>query len=181
MWLSQEITLIESNTCEVSMSKERQGGQDHSNTQLKDQGRGQKESKERQPLPSVWDFLLSENNISKEGIRLGNLMDFFKESDWRREEFEKKASPRDKHILALLSTPRPSLLNAIRSEQERIQEWRSLVEKLSDEEISECARKQKEEIEAFRRGDIPILSFHPSVGDGELILAKHIAKKGKSG
>jgi hypothetical protein len=28
MWLSQEITLIKSNTCEVSMSKERQGGQE---------------------------------------------------------------------------------------------------------------------------------------------------------
>jgi hypothetical protein len=106
------------------------------------------------------------------------------EDEWEREGREldrlkkdlyKKGTPRDKHILALLFNRAPGL--SLLSEREQIQEWRSLVEPLSDDDIAECARKQKEEIEAFRRREIPILSFHPSAGDGELILADFIKNK----
>jgi predicted secreted protein len=107
-------------------------------TPQKEQGRTQKESKEGQALPNVWDVL------------------------------KRKARASDEFLNLL-------------SKQQQIQQWRSHVEPLSDEDIAECARKQKEEIEAFQRGEIPILSFHPTAGDGELILAEHIAKKGKKG
>jgi len=108
--------------------------------------------------------------------------------EWERERNEvnllkgkiyEEGTDRDKHIFALLYNRRPRL--SVLSEQQQIQQWRSQVEPLSDQDIAECAHKQKEEIEAFRRGEIPILSSHPSAGDGELILAEHIAKKSKSG
>jgi hypothetical protein len=99
------------------------------------------------------------------------------EVDRLKEEIDEEGTDRDKHIFALLYNRRPRL--SLLSEQQQIQQWRSQVEALSDEDIAECARKQKEEIEAFRRGEIPILSFHPSSGDGELILAEHIAKIAK--
>jgi hypothetical protein len=97
------------------------------------------------------------------------------EVDRLKEEIDKKGKDRDKHLLALLFYPRPRL--SWLSELEKVQQLRTQVEPLSDEEIAECAHKQKEEIEAFQRGEIPILSFHPSAGDGELILAEYITKK----
>ena len=96
-----------------------------------------------------------------------------------KDEIAEKGTDRDKHILALLYIRRPRL--SLQSELEQIQEWRSLVEQLTDKELAECARKQKEEIEAFRRRERHQLTFHPSVGDGGLILAEHIAKKGERG
>lgn len=99
------------------------------------------------------------------------------EVDLLKEKIDEEGTDRDKHIFTLLYNHRPRL--SLLSEQQQIQQWRSQVEPLSDQDIVECARKQKEELEAFRRGEIPILSFHPSAGDGELILAEHIAKKGK--
>jgi hypothetical protein len=136
-----------------------------------------------QPLPNVWDILERKARSSDEFCR-GRMT----EGEWRRELDEvewlkkatyKKGTPRDKHILALLFNRAPGL--NLQSELEQIQEWRSLVEQLTDEELAECGRKQKEGIEAFRRGERHQLTFHPSAGDGELILSEHIVQKGKIG
>jgi hypothetical protein len=147
------------------------------------QGRGQEETKEYQPPPSAWDVLERKARASDEFCS-GRMTEeeYGREADEvnrLRKEIEKKGTPRDKHILALLFDRAPGL--SLQSELEQIQEWRSQVEPLSDEDIAECARRQREEIQAFRKGEIPILSFHPSAGNGELILAEHIAKKGKKG
>jgi hypothetical protein len=149
----------------------------------KEQGRGQEETKEYQPPPSVWDVLERKARASDEFSR-GRMIraEYDRERievNRLKEEIDKRGADRDKHILALLYIRRPRL--SFLSEQQQIQQWRSQVEALSDEEIAECARKQKEEIEAFRKGKIPIQSFHPSAGDGELILAEYIAKKGERG
>jgi hypothetical protein len=152
-------------------------------TPQKEQGRTQKESKEGQALPNVWDVLKRKARASDEFLR-GRMIraEYDHEQDEverLKEEIDEEGTDRDKHILALLYNRRPRL--NLLSKQQQIQQWRSHVEPLSDEDIAECARKQKEEIEAFQRGEIPILSFHPTAGDGELILAEHIAKKGKKG
>jgi hypothetical protein len=138
-------------------------------------------SAERQILPSAWDLLERKARASDELLR-GRMSRA--EYDGQQDEMERlkveideKGIDRDKHILALLydRTPRLSLL----SQQQQMQQWRSQVETLSDHDIAACAHKQKEEIDAFQRGEVYILAFHSSAGDGELILAKHIAKKGK--
>jgi hypothetical protein len=155
----------------------RQGLQGPTAVDRSEQLQPQQESRERQPLPNVWDVL------ERQARRFDNLSRISEEESEREEtelnrlkkEIDEKGTPRDKHILALLYIRRPRL--SLISELEQIQEWRSLVEPLSDEEIAGCARRQKQEIEAFRSGEIPIQSLHPSVGDGEIILADFIEKR----
>jgi hypothetical protein len=134
---------------------------------------------ERQSLPSAWDLLERKARCSDKFLSGRMTKDEWehegREVDQLKKELYKKGTPRDKHILALLFNRAPGL--SLLSEREQIQEWRSLVEPLSDDDIAECARKQKKEIEDFRRGEIPILSFHPSAGNGELILADFIKNK----
>jgi hypothetical protein len=138
-------------------------------------------SPERQPLPDVWDVL------ERKARRYDNLSRMTKDESEHeqdelnrlKDEIDEKGTDRDKHILSLLYNRRPRL--SLLSEQQQINEWRSEVEQMSDDEIAECASNQREEIAAFRRGEIPIMSFHPSAGDGELILAQYIRKKSKKG
>lgn len=171
------------------------------NSQSKEQGKpspgfpnsqpDQKAAKnpENQALPNAWELLerkarrfdqcvlsrMSQEEYDREGHELERL----------KKEIDKNGPDRDKNILALLFYTRPRLgispAGRHISELERIQGWRSEVEPLSDEDIAECAHRQKEEKEAFRMGEIAIFSFHPSIGDGELILAKYIDKEGEMG
>jgi hypothetical protein len=144
------------------------------NTTPRGQGRGQRESKERHPLPSVWDYLKSELRRSEKpssGQRAQLRLD-----EWlrTRKRFEKKAEGRDKLIFQLESTFR---LPWYVLPEERLQEFRSLVEQLTDEELTECVRKQEKEIQAFRRGERDQLTFHPSAGDSAIILYDLIENK----
>src|SRR5438067_1720698 len=106
------------------------------------QNRGGIKSPERQPLPSAWDVLEREARASDEFCS-GRMAEeeYGREADEvnrLRKEIEKKGTARDKHILALLFDRAPGL--SLLSEREQIQEWRSLVEPLSDDDIAERAR-----------------------------------------
>jgi predicted transcriptional regulator len=168
------------------LSKEGQGWHESHNQSKPNQAEqspygGGNKSPERQPLPNVWDVLERKARRSDNcGRTTREEWEHEREEvDRLKKEIDEKGTDRDKHILALLYIRRPRL--SLQSELEQIQEWRSLVEQLTDDELAECTRKQKEEIEAFRRRERHQLTFHPSAGDGELILAEHIAKKGKRG
>jgi transposase len=136
---------------------------------------------EQQPLPSVWDVLERKARATVEFCSHQITYEEYNhertELNRLKEKIDKKGIDRDKHILALLFFPRPSLLSSPQQALEEHQQWRSWVELLSDEELAECARKQEEEIQAFRRGKRNQLAFHPSAGDGEVILANFLRNK----
>jgi hypothetical protein len=142
---------------------------------------GSNKSPERQPLPNVWDILERKARASDEFLR-GRMSraEYDREQDaveLLKVKVDEKGIDRDKHILALLFYPRPTLYSLSR-QLEKVHQLRSQVELLSDEELADCARRQAEEIKAFQKGKGAALSFHPSAGDGEIILEEHIAKKG---
>ena len=160
---------------EVSMSKERQGGQDHSNTQLKDQGRGQKESKERQPLPSVWDVLerrvrlraigsdRRDEKYDREWCELNRLVD---EIDKKGTDREKLISNLYRELIWYPTGTLPVVASFTHLLPEEFKRFRSKVEPMADDEIREEIRKaraeykrKQDEINKDRGDDDPFGGF----------------------
>jgi hypothetical protein len=115
--------------------------------------RGQKESKEHQPLPSVWDVLerevrmwapdsprMTSEEHRREVLEVSRL----------EEDLDERGSARDKLIFSLyesvLAMPTSgSLLDLRNLSLEEFQQFRSRVEPMSEEEIAEKICKQKDE------------------------------------
>jgi hypothetical protein len=130
----------------------------------KEQGRGQGESKKRQPLPNVWDVLERVVRLDAPDVedrpRWGS-------QEYKRElhevnRFEKelteRGTPRDNLILDLHDTitteptgtlPVPLTFRELSLEEFR--QFRSRVELLPDVEIREELRKAKEEFERKKK------------------------------
>ncbi len=147
----------------------------------KEQGRGQKEGKERQPLPSVWDILerrerLDElkpkgywvssdgriepplpEKLEREGRELNRLS----------RELREKGTLRDKLILELGSYGQIRTRGL--SQREEFQKFRSQVEQMPDEEIAEEIRRHKQFTGA---------AFHSGVGFGKIIRHNHKEEQG---
>jgi hypothetical protein len=122
----------------------------------KEQGRGQQESAERQPLPNVWDVLERRERLDELKPKRyyiypdGSIQPPLSNTFYREErelnrlsrELREKGTPRDKLILKLGS--HPQLLTRGLSQQEEFQKFRSQVEQMSDEEIAEEIRRKKQ-------------------------------------
>jgi hypothetical protein len=129
----------------------------------KEQGRGHKESAERQPLPNVWDVL--ERRVKADECYVGiepfmppqNFRNFGEAQEYYREQLEvkrleeelsEKGTPRDKLILDLFDTITLQLGTGYISfkvlSREEFQQFSSKVDPLSDKEIAEANRLQAE-------------------------------------
>jgi hypothetical protein len=126
-------------------------------TPLREQARGQKESKERQPLPSVWHLLerrlrliapdvekpLSGKEGTREAVGVHRLIG----------KMRKKGTDREKLIIDLYG----NIANVLPGDQilgfsgsmslKEFQRTRSEVEAMSDEELREIVRQANEEFE----------------------------------
>jgi hypothetical protein len=117
-----------------------------------EQAKPKQEGREREPLPSVWDvverhwrFFTRELPPMTEGERLD-----YRSETWRLEtEIKEKGTPRDKHILDLfmwgvILKPDPEGRSSYeRLVPEDFQQFRSLVEKSSEEELAEELHKHE--------------------------------------
>jgi hypothetical protein len=135
----------------------------------KEQGLGQRESKERQPLPSVWDVL-------ERRAKLWSLETRFRMNPTERETEKrklkqkeqligKKGTARDKLILEVVTNITFSPIEGGGTtytfpSPEKLQQLRSQVDPLSEEELAKEVRKQREEIERMRKlPPLPILVY----------------------
>jgi hypothetical protein len=136
-----------------------------------EQARGQRESKERQPLPNVWDILERRARIQERYSSLGELPRRQVLNKLHRDDLElrhledsihEEGTPRDKHILDLFHLTVPFLPGSL----EQFQQFRSKVEPLSNNEITEELRKHSEAIrEKTPQGPV----FYSGVGLDDLI------------
>jgi hypothetical protein len=146
-------------------------------TPLKEQGGGQRESEERQPLPNVWEILERSVRLGARGVK-GQIIGHeeydreCREVLWLESELWKKGTARDKLIIDLFTgitiQPRNSLPLPFEIRELSLKEFRqfrSEVEPMSDEEIAEEIRKQEaenerkaEEIFKRRRPGLPSLA-----------------------
>jgi hypothetical protein len=147
----------------------------------KEQGSGQKERKERQTLPSVWDVLERRDRLDE--LKPKKLHIYPDGSTWpplphrldheERElnqligQLREKGTPRDKLILELGSYGRIQTWGL--SQREEFQKFRLQVEQMSDEEIAEEIRRHKQFTGA---------AFHPGVGLGKIIRHNHKEEQG---
>jgi hypothetical protein len=128
------------------------------NAYLKEQGSWQGESKERQPLPNVWDVLERKVRLRAKDVedrpRQGSQEYKYEaeEVGQAQDAIDKRGTDRDRLILELYYgvtiPPRASLpvpCEIRRLSLEEFQQFRSQVEPLSDEELAEEVRKQEEE------------------------------------
>lgn len=126
----------------------------------KEQGGSQKESKERQPLPSVWDVLQVKAELWSLETRF-RMNPTERETEKRKlkqkeQLVSKKGTPRDKLILELVTNIIfPPIAGGgttcTFSSPEELQQLRSQVDPLSEEELFKEVRKQREEIERMRK------------------------------
>ncbi len=132
----------------------------------KEQGRGQKEGKERQPLPNVWDVL--ERRVKAwtpdPNRSYGARIDEHNEVDRLIDGLKEKGTDRDRLILDLYTsiTIQPGPGERIERELllEEFPQFRSKVEPMSDDEIREEIRKEEEvkrrKIEESRKTKWPL-------------------------
>jgi hypothetical protein len=109
-----------------------------------EQGRGKKESKERQPLPNVWDVLERRVRIEEEAVNLTYDEYHIKLSKVNRtlDKLAEKGTPRDRLIQDLYEK---LLIDSAEMLVKELKQFRSQVEPMSDDEIREEIRKSDEE------------------------------------
>jgi hypothetical protein len=120
----------------------------------KEQERGQKESKERQPLPNVWDILERKVRINEERSS-GRITEEEHDQERRKldsalNELDEKGTDRDRLTEKLYNVLTIRLTNSFSIKikalsLDEFHQLRSKVEPMSDDELREEIRKAEEE------------------------------------